>query len=125
MTKLPKELFYNKDNTWVKADKDIAVLGVVGPAVKKVKEFVFVKLPEKGKHIKKGDVYISIESIKWSGHLPSPVSGKVIEVNNPLYDEPSKINKDPYGSWVCKIKMEDKDELKELMDNKEAGDFYN
>ena len=120
----PEGLLYNKDNSWIKIEGDIATVGIIEVAAKKVKEFIFIKLPEKGKTIKKGEIYISLEAVKWSGHLESPVSGKIVEVNEKLFDEPSKINKDPYGSWIMKVKLSKKEELKELMNNKEAKKYY-
>jgi len=117
---LPKELLYNKDYSWVKIEGDIAIVGVIDSAAKKVKEFVFVNLPEKGKKIKQGETYVSLEAVKWSGHLSSPVSGEIVEVNEKLFDEPSLINRDPYGCWIMKVKMSNKEELKMLMNAKEA-----
>lgn len=120
----PEDLKYNKDYSWVKIDGDTATLGIIGPAAKKVKEFVFIKLPEKGKKIQKGENYVSVEAVKWSGHLSSPVTGEIIEVNKPLFDEPSKINKEPYESWIMKVKLDDTKETEKLLDSKEAEKFY-
>ncbi|MFH1294511.1 MAG: glycine cleavage system protein H [Candidatus Aenigmatarchaeota archaeon] len=108
MSEIPK--VYTKGNSWVKVDKGIATVGVSEAAAKKVKEFVFIKLPVKGA-IKRGETYVSLEAVKWSGHLESPVSGEIIDVNQRLYDEPSAINKDPQGSWIMKVKMKDPKEL--------------
>lgn len=117
---LPDELLYNKDSTWIKVEDDkntekIVVLGIIEPAAKSVEEFLFVKLPEKDQCIKKGEIYVSLEAMKWTGHLKSPVSGEIIEVNESVYDEPETINKDPYNTWICKIKVSNKDELDELL----------
>ena len=73
----------------------------------------------KGKMIKKGETYVSLEAVKWSGHLSSPVSGEIIDVNEELFDEPSLINRDPYGSWIMKVKMSNPEELKELLNAKQ------
>lgn len=118
---LPEDLLYNKDYSWVKVKDDIAIVGIIEPAAKKVQEFVFIKLPEKDKEITKGEVYVSLEAVKWSGHLSSPVSGKIIEVNEDLFDEPSEINKNPYESWIMKVKLSNKEELKELSKNQELN----
>ncbi len=118
---LPDNLFYNQDYSWARIEGDVAVLGVIKPAADKVKEFVFIKLPQKGQVLKKRDTYVSLEALKWSGHLSSPVSGEVIEVNDSLFDNPSVINKDPYGEgWIAKIKMSDEKEVEELIDADEA-----
>ncbi len=120
----PDNLKYSRDNSWVKVEGDTATVGIIEPAAKKVKEFVFIKLPEKGKTIKQGDNYVSLEAVKWSGHLSSPVSGEIIEVDDSLFDEPSRINKDAYGSWIMKVRMENKNEADELMGSEEAERFY-
>ena len=120
---LPDDLLYTKDNSWVKIEGDIAIIGVTEPAAKQVKEFVFINLPKKGEQILKGSTYVSLESVKWSGHLQSPVSGEIIDVNEALFDEPSKINKDPYGSWIMKVKLSNKDELKDLLSAQQIADM--
>ena len=112
--KLPKNLYYNKDYSWVKIEGDTAIVGIIEPAAKRVKEFVFIMLPKKGKKIKIGETYVSLEAIKWSGHLSSPVLGEIIDVNESLFDNPSKINKKPYDSWIMKVKLDNKEQIKKL-----------
>lgn len=114
-----ENLKYSKDNSWVKVDKNLATVGITKYATEKVEEFVFINLPQKGKTLKKGETYVSLESVKWSGHMSSPLSGEVIEVNDDLFDEPSKLNQDPYSNWIMKIEIIKKDELKDLLDCKE------
>jgi glycine cleavage system H protein len=112
---LPQELLYNKDHSWVKINESEAVLGLIKPAADKVQEFVFIDLPRKGQKLNKGDTYVSLEAVKWSGHLSSPLSGEIIEVNNELFDEPGVINEDPYEKgWIAKIKLSDPKEKEEL-----------
>jgi glycine cleavage system H protein len=114
---LPTNLLYNNDYSWVKIEGDVATLGITKTACDKVQEFVFVKLPEKSQQIKKGETYVSLEAIKWSGHLSSPLSGEVVEVNEDIFDEPSMINEDPYGKgWIAKIKMKDISEKDDLIE---------
>ncbi len=120
----PKKLKYNKDYSWISIQDEMAVIGVVGSAAKRIEEFIFINLPITGKNIKKGDNYVSLEAVKWSGHLSSPVSGDIVEVNNSLFEEPSKINKNPYGSWIMKVKLKNKDEIENLMNANDAKKFY-
>ena len=110
---LPDDLQYNKDSSWVRVDGDIATVGIIEPAAKKVKEFVFVQLPEK-KSISAGETYVTLEAVKWTGHLKSPVSGEIVEVNEEVYDEPSKINTNPYKAWIMKVKLSDTKEINDL-----------
>jgi glycine cleavage system H protein len=121
----PENLLYNQDYSWIKIDGDTATLGIIGPAASRVEEFVFVQLPEVGQELKQGETYASVEAVKWSGHLSSPLSGEVVEVNSPLFDEPSIINQDPYGKgWIVKIKMSDSKETEELIKAEEAKKWF-
>ncbi len=115
MTNKPEGLKFDGRYSWVKVDGDTVTIGLIEEEVTKAKEFVFVQLPEKGEHLEKGKDYLALEAVKWSGHVQSPVSGKVIEVNDELFDEPSIINEDPYGDgWIAKVKLDDKKEIDEL-----------
>ena len=113
-------LLYNDDYSWMKIEGNIATIGVNDIGAKLANEFVFIRLPEKGKEIKKGEVYVSLEAVKWSGHLTSPVSGKIVDVNERVFDEPALINRVPYSNWIMKVELENKEEVKELMS---AGQF--
>ncbi len=116
---LPKDRKYS-EHVWIKKEGDIAVLGVTDYAVAAAKEIVFIELPRVGDIIKKGDVLTSLESVKWSGHVESPVTGEILEVNEQLFDEPERLNRDPYGSWICKMRLIDQSELDSLMDSRAA-----
>jgi len=113
---LPQNLLYNKDYSWIKIEGEIATLGLIKPAAKKVEEFVFIKLPEKSEEINEGEIYVSLEAMKWSGHLSSSVSGEVVEVNEEVFNDPAIINEDPYDKgWFCKIKLSKPEEKEALL----------
>ncbi|MFA6072879.1 MAG: glycine cleavage system protein H [Candidatus Woesearchaeota archaeon] len=116
---LPEDRFYDEQYTWIILQNDVVLVGIVKPAADLVKEFVFIQLPLKGKKLKKGDVFVSVEAVKWSGHMKSPITGTVVEVNDVLFDTPSLINKNPYGSWIAKIQLQNPEELKLLLTSKE------
>lgn len=112
---LPDDRFYDEYYTWARIENDVLSVGIVKPAADLVKEFVFIQLPQKDKKIRKGDIYVSVEAVKWSGHMKSPVTGTIVEVNDKLFDEPSLINKKPYDEWIAKIQIQNPEELKSLM----------
>ncbi len=122
----PDNLLYNKDYSWVKLNNDkFVTVGVTDLGAKLVKQFVFVNLPKIGE-INQGEVYVSLESVKWSGHLKSPVSGRIIEVNAELIDSPELINQDPYGKGqIMKVEPSDSQELKSLLSSKEIVNWLN
>ena len=110
-----KKLFFDEKESWISIDSDIATVGITKDSAEKVKEFVFIDLPKEGKTIKKGEVYVSLEAVKWSGHIESPLSGEIIEVNHELFDEPSLINECPYDSWIIKLKLSNPQEKASLL----------
>ncbi len=121
--KLPEDLKYNKDYSWIDIEDEKAKVGIIKPAADKVKQFVFIDLPEEGEKIEKGDTYASVEAVKWSGHLSSPFTGEVIEVKQDIFDEPTKLNEEPYKNWIMKIKIDKPEEKEELMNAEEAREW--
>lgn len=115
----PDDLKYDNKYFWLKKENDSFTLGIIGSAAALAKEFVFIQLPNKG-NIKKGDILVSLEAMKWSGELESPLTGEIIEVHNDLFDEPSIINKQPYTEgWIVKIKPHNESEINSLLSAQE------
>jgi len=116
--KIKEGLYYTKDHEWAQVLEDGTVLvGITDYAQKELGDLAYVELPEVGKEVTKGDVLCEVESVKAVSEVYAPVSGEVIEVNEELEDAPEKINEDPYGAWIAKIKPSNlEEELKELMD---------
>lgn len=114
--KYPQRLKYTKDHEWAHIDGNKATVGVTFHAQEALGEVVFVELPAIGKVLKKGDTFGVVESIKAVSDLYSPLSGKVLEVNSSLADEPGNVNSDPYEkSWMIKLEMSDPSEITALL----------
>lgn len=113
----PDDLKYAETHEWVRTeDEGMAVLGITDYAQDALTDVVFVELPEVGAEFDAGDVFGAVESVKSVSELYAPVSGKVVEVNSALEDEPEKINDDPYGDgWLIKLEMSDASEVDKLM----------
>ena len=71
----------------------------------------------------KEEAFSAVESVKAAADVYMPVSGKIVEVNEALLDEPALINEDPYENWIVKIEITDKSELDELMTSEEYEKF--
>ncbi|MEL9914847.1 MAG: glycine cleavage system protein GcvH [Thermoplasmatales archaeon] len=112
-------LYYTKTHEWLKADGDIATVGITDFAQNQMSDIVYVDLPKVGAIIKAGDVLGTVESVKSAEDFYSPVSGRVIEVNKVLEKNPEEINKNAYEAWIVKLKMTNLSELNNLM-KKEA-----
>ncbi|WP_041081149.1 glycine cleavage system protein GcvH [Thermotoga profunda] len=108
---------YAKTHEWVKVDGKIATVGITNFAQDKLGDVVYVDLPQVGKEVKKGTAFMSIESVKAASDIYAPVSGKVVQVNTKLNDQPELVNKDPEGEgWLVKIEMVNQAELNDLLD---------
>jgi len=118
---VPDDLKYTREHEWVKVENgSIAVIGITDFAQSELSDVVYVELPAVGKHVNKGEEVASVEAVKTVASVYTPVSGEVIEVNEKLKDDPSLINKDPYGEgWICKIKMSKPEELNECLSAEE------
>ena len=107
---------YSKDHEWVLIENEIAIVGITNYAQESLGDIVFIELPETGKSIKMGDQVGVVESVKAASELYSPVSGKIIEINNELKTTPQLLNTDPENTgWYMKLKIHNTEELTNLM----------
>lgn len=112
----PESLKYTETHQWVRVEGDSAIVGVTHYAQEQLGDVVYLDLPQAGDEVTAGEVMGSVESVKSISDLYSPVSGQVMEVNEPLLDDPAKINSDPYGEgWMVKIEMSSSAELDSLL----------
>ncbi len=114
--KIPEDLKYTKEHEWARIEGDIATIGITDYAQSELGDIVYVELPKVGAKVEQMAPIGTIEAVKTVADLYSPVSGEVIEVNEQLTQNPSKINTDPYGEgWIAKIKISNTDEIKNLL----------
>ena len=112
------DIRFTEDHEWVVVeDDDRARVGITDYAQDQLGELVFIELPEIDSEVSQGDAIAVIESVKSASDLISPVSGKVVEVNEALDAEPGTVNEDAMGAgWFVVIEMSDPSELDTLMD---------
>ena len=107
---------YSKDHEWIKIENEIAIIGITNHAQESLGDIVFIELPKVGKLVNTGDQVGVVESVKAASDLYTPISGEIIEVNNELTNSPQLMNSDPENSgWYMKIKLNDVEDLKKLM----------
>ena len=110
---------YTKTHEWISED---GIIGITNHAQKELGDIVYVELPEVGKNIKAGDVAVVLESTKAAADVYSPVSGKVLEVNDSLKDVSELVNSSAENDgWLFKIELTDSSELDNLMSGEEYG----
>ena len=120
----PKNLKYSQTHEWVKVDKDVVTVGITGFAAKRLTDLAYIELPSTGEKVVKGSSFAVIETVKAVSDLYSPISGRIIKVNENLSKEPDIVTEDPYGEgWMVMLKIEDLSELDALMDSEEYEQF--
>ena len=117
MEMYPEELKYNEEHTWLSLEGDrLGRVGITHYAQERLKQVVFVELPEKGTEVSHMEPFGVIESVKATNDLYCPVSGEVVEVNRALEDEPGMINQDPYlEGWMVIVKLTNPAEVDQLI----------
>lgn len=121
--KLIEGLYYSKDHEWVKVEGEYATIGITDYAQDSLGDVVYVELPDIGDELDAGDEIGIVESVKAASDIYTPLSGKVVAVNEELVDTPEAINKDPYASWIIKLEISQVEELEKLMTSQEYEAF--
>lgn len=116
MATVKEDRRYAESHEWVKLDGDIATVGITDYAQHALGDIVYVDMPEVGDEVEAGEVFGAVESVKAASDLISPVSGKVVEVNENLEDAPESINADAFENWIMKVKVSDSGEIDALLD---------
>ncbi|MCJ7437892.1 MAG: glycine cleavage system protein GcvH [Acidimicrobiia bacterium] len=106
---IPDDLHYLVEkHVWARRDDDLVTVGLTDVAQNLAKAILSVSLKKPGKKVVKGKSVATVESSKWVGPVPSPVTGEVVEVNEAVASTPGTINTDPYGEgWIARLRPDD------------------
>ena len=122
----PKELRYSEEHEWVKTEGNLVRVGITDFAQSELGDIVFVELPEVGATVQADEPFGSVESVKTVSELYAPISGKVVEVNEDLNDNPEFVNESPYEkAWMIVIEPSDAGETDKLMSAEEYENMVN
>jgi glycine cleavage system H protein len=114
---IPENLKYTADHEWVKVEDGTAVIGITDYAQGELGDIVFIDIDPDIQEVSKGETFGTIEAVKTVSDMIAPVTGKVLELNAKLENEPQVINSDPYGEgWFVKVEIDDESELADLLD---------
>lgn len=114
---VPDTLRYTPTHEWVRAESDgTLTVGITDFAQETLGELVFVELPQPGRRLKAGEECAVVESVKAASDIYAPAAGEVIEANAALADDPARINKDPYGAWLYRLRPDATTDLSGLLD---------
>ena len=135
MSKVIEGLYYSESHEFVRVEGDFGFVGITDYAQNAVGitdyaqnalgNVVYVDMPEVDDEVEAGEEFGAVESVKAASDLISPVSGKVVEINEALEDQPELINQDAYENWIIKVELSDKSDLDNLMDAKAYEAFCN
>ena len=115
---------FSKEHEWITLDGDVGTIGITKHATEMLGDIVFAELPEKGSNVEKDGTAGVVESTKAASDVYTPVSGEIVDTNQAIVDDPSKINQDPENSaWFFKLKIKDQSEMDTLM-NKDDYDKF-
>ena len=120
----PENIRYHKEHTWVRISGMKGTVGITDYAQDALGDIVYIDLPEVDSTVEANTEISEIESTKATSSVISPVSGKVLEVNEDLLESPEVINEEPYGKgWIAVIEIENASELDDLMDAADYGKY--
>lgn len=116
MAKVIEGLYYSESHEFVRVEGDFGFIGITDYAQNALGNVVYVDMPDVDDDVEAGEEFGAVESVKAASDLFSPVSGKVVEVNEALEDQPELINQDAFENWIIKVELSDKTDLDNLMD---------
>ena len=112
-------LKYTKDHEWVMLDGKVATVGITDFAQSELGDIVYIEVDTVDEELNKDEVFVTVEAVKTVSDLFLPMSGKIIEFNESLNDNPEKVNDSPYDEgWIIKVEITNPAELDELLDSK-------
>jgi len=122
---IPEDLYYfieGKNTVWAKMEGSyVIIVGITDVAQTMAGKVVKVRIKKKGMKIERGKPVSTMESGKWAGPVPSPVTGEILESNTEVEKSPVLVNQDPYGKgWLVKMKVNNPEEIKQLLTGSDA-----
>jgi glycine cleavage system H protein len=115
---LPTDRSYTREHEWIKIDGASALVGITDYAQSSLGDIVYVEMPKPGATLEQSKPMGVVESVKAVSDIYAPVSGKVVEVNGDVENDPATVNNDPYGvGWLVKIELSDASQVKSLLDS--------
>jgi len=121
---IKEDLKYTKDHEWIKIDGEVATVGITDFAQGELGDIVYVEVDTLDETLSKDEVFGTVEAVKTVSDLFLPMSGKIIEFNEALNDNPELVNDSPYGDgWIIKVEVSDVNELEQLLDSKSYSEI--
>ncbi len=119
MNLTPDNLKYTQTHEWVRLESDGSVtVGITDHAQQLLGDMVFVELPIIDREVQQGAEIAVVESVKAASDIYSPISGKILAVNQELSTLPELINQEPYHKgWIFRLLPKDPSEITQLLNS--------
>lgn len=113
----PKDLRYTQRHVWVKAEEKrrTARVGITEDMAEKLREILSLDMPMVGDELEMDEPCIHIHRPTAIVDIPAPLSGRVLEINRDVLDNPAVICLDPYERWLFRMEYDEAEELEMLM----------
>jgi len=121
----PKECKYTQEHEWIRPEPGgKGNIGLTDYAQSQLGDIVYLDLPPQGTQVEQFKKMGELESVKAVSDIFSPVSGRVLEVNQTAIEDPALVNQDPYGAgWLVRLELNKPSELDDLMDSDKYDEF--
>ena len=120
----PTDLRFHKEHEWVRVEGQEATIGISDFAQDALGDVVFIEPPKVGLTVSADQEIGEVESTKATSTIYTPLSGKVLRVNEELQDHPELVNQDPYGKgWVAVLELSKPVEVEQLMTAAQYEEF--
>jgi glycine cleavage system H protein len=107
---------FTESHEWIKLDENIGIVGITNFAQNELGEIVYIELPDIGSEISAGSEVCVLESTKAASDVYSPVSGKIIEINEQLLKQSELVNESAENQgWLFKVELDNPNEYKSLL----------
>lgn len=114
---IPDNLQYTASHAWVRREEDGTLsVGITDHAQEQLGDVVFIENPAPGRRLAQGEACAVIESVKAASDIHAPVAGEIVAVHSELADAPEKVNADPYGAWLFRLKPDRPSDVDALLD---------
>lgn len=117
MNEIPGDLKFLKSHEWARMEDDGTVtVGISDHAQRQLGDLVYVEMPSPGDDVEAGNACAVVESVKAASDVYSPVSGRILKINEALADQPETINEDAFGEgWIFRVAPNNASEMDELL----------
>lgn len=118
-------MHFTESHEWIRVEGNIGTVGITEYAQNELGEIVYVQLPKVGSEMQAGDEACVLESTKAAADIYSPVSGKIVKINEKLKTNPQELNRSALKEgWLFQIEIDHPKELKKLLTEEQYQKLY-